>query len=234
MLQTPLNVLNIDIVYWTLWEELHFYLLFAIMVWRGLTYRRVVAFCLLWTVLSVCVTASGDPMFRTAVGSVTSPFFVAGVAFFLMYRFGPNALLWGIVGVSWALGLHQLRIGPSADNLRQSGPFWWPGVIVVITGIFAVMALVALGRLDWVRGRWLTIAGALTYPLYLLHGSIGYVLLARLHRHVSRWPLLIGLVAAMLVAAWLVHRFIERPLAPLVRRWLTDALAQVRRGEAIR
>lgn len=34
----------------------------------------------------------------------------------------------------------------------------------------------------------------------------------------------------MLVVAWLVHRIVERPLAPALRRRLTDALAQTRRG----
>lgn len=37
---------------------------------------------------------------------------------------------------------------------------------------FALMAAVALGwlRLDW---KWLSVAGALTYPLYLIHQYIG-------------------------------------------------------------
>jgi peptidoglycan/LPS O-acetylase OafA/YrhL len=106
-------------------------------------------------------------------------------------------------------------------------------VVLVITGIFAVMAAVALRWLSWIRGGWLTVAGALTYPLYLLHQEIGYAIIARLHHRIPKWPLLVGLIAGMLVVAWLVHRLVERPLAPVVKRWLTDAVVQMRHREPI-
>jgi peptidoglycan/LPS O-acetylase OafA/YrhL len=225
MLQIPMQVPHIDGSYWTLWEELHFYLLFAIVVWRGLTYRSAVLFCLLWTVASVIVSNSSDVVVHLVVGDEYSSFFVAGIAFYLMYRFRPTILLWSIVGVSWALGLK--RIYPTVVAVAASGnhSHIWPGVILVVTGIFAVMAAVALRWLTWVRGAWLTTAGALTYPLYLLHQEIGYALIVRLHHQVPKWPLFIGLVTAMLVVAWLVHRLVERPLAPRLKRALTAAMA---------
>jgi peptidoglycan/LPS O-acetylase OafA/YrhL len=34
--------------------------------------------------------------------------------------------------------------------------------------------------------------------------------------------LLTGAVVVLLAAAWLVHRLIKRPLAPLLRRWCSD------------
>src|SRR6266508_2773730 len=97
MLQTPLGVHPVDPVYWTLWVELHFYLLFALVVWRGVTYRRVIAFCLLWIVASVFATAVHSPAADLLVGPEYSGYFVAGVAMYLMYRFRPTLLLWGIV-----------------------------------------------------------------------------------------------------------------------------------------
>ncbi|NJC72735.1 acyltransferase [Planosporangium thailandense] len=229
MLERPLGVPEVDGVYWTLWSELHFYLLFAIVVWRGLTYRRAVTFCVGWLALSAMVATAPDKLAHILVGDDMSAFFVAGIAFYLMYRFGQNLLLWGIVGVSWAVGLH--RVWPTALGVERSGPLSLHGVILVVTAAFAVMAAVALRKLSWIRGGWLTVAGSLTYPLYLLHQQIGWAVLARLHHHVPRWPLLIGLSAAMLAIAWLVHRIVERPLAPVLRRRLTDALAQIRGGD---
>jgi peptidoglycan/LPS O-acetylase OafA/YrhL len=225
MLQVPLRVPNIDTSYWTLWEELRFYLLFTIVIWRGLTYRSAVLFCLLWTVASVVVSGSPHAVLHLLVGDEFSPFFIAGIAFYLMYRFRPSILLWGVIGVSWALGLK--RVYPTAMYVQEHGGhrYMWLGTVVVVTGIFAVMAAIALGWLNWVRGGWLTVAGALTYPLYLLHQEIGYVVIVRLHDRVPKWPLLIGLLAAMLLAAWLVHRLVERPLAPRLKRALTAAMA---------
>ena len=51
MLQQFVNVPAVDDVYWTLFVELKFYILFATVVWFGLTYRRVVLFNVIWTVL---------------------------------------------------------------------------------------------------------------------------------------------------------------------------------------
>ncbi|HEX8628303.1 MAG TPA: acyltransferase, partial [Catenuloplanes sp.] len=50
MLQTPFRAPAVQGVFWTLWPELKFYLLFSVMVWWGLTYRRAVAFCALWLI----------------------------------------------------------------------------------------------------------------------------------------------------------------------------------------
>jgi peptidoglycan/LPS O-acetylase OafA/YrhL len=225
MLQTPARVDPVDGVYWTLWTELHFYLLFAVVVWRGTTYRRVVAFCLLWTVVAVLATGAGSRTLDLLVDPVHAPFFVAGVTMYLMHRFGPTLLLWGIVGVSWALGLHGLH--PTVASVGRIGgrPLWWPGVVAVLTLSFVVMLAVSLGRLTWIRGGWLTTAGALTYPLYLLHQQIGWAVIGHLHDRLPRWVVLIGVTGAMIGAAWLVHVVVERPAAPRLRAALTRAVA---------
>ncbi len=73
--------------------------------------------------------------------------------------------------------------------------------------------------------RWLTVAGSLTYPLYLLHQHIGWAIIDELQHRMSP-PLLVGLVlTAMLGLAWLVHRYVERPLAARMRVMLRAATA---------
>jgi peptidoglycan/LPS O-acetylase OafA/YrhL len=224
MVQMPIGAPAVDGVYWSLWVELHFYLLFAIVVWRGLTYRRAVLFCALWITASV-LASGAPPLVQALVDPGYAPYFVAGIAMYLMRRFRPTILLWAIVGVSYALALHYLGSSIDTINSVSGRRMWYPGEVAIFTGIFVIMLAVALGWLDWVRGAWLTVAGALTYPLYLLHQVIGWWVIEQLHDRVAKWPLLIGLVAAMLVAAWLVHRLVERPLAPRLKRALTGAMA---------
>lgn len=228
MLQWPVGVEHVDGVYWTLWAELRFYLLFALVVWRGLTYRRVVGFCLVWS--TAALLADGYDI-KPLVHLLVVPhcwFFIAGLAFYLMYRFGANLLLWGIVGLSFAMGQYAAmdtwrrtleRVG---DNI----PGW--GVAVLITVFFVVMAGVSLGWFRRVQWRWLPAAGALTYPLYLLHESIGWEIFHRFQGSVDRWVLLGGTVVAMLVLAHLVHRWVERPVSRRLKRALGAAFAQVR------
>ncbi|XEC32908.1 acyltransferase [Streptomyces fradiae] len=239
MVHLGLGISSVDAVYWTLWIELRFYLLFALVVWKGVTYRKVVAFCLLWTVAGLLKL----PMLDTLVMSDYSSFFVAGLALYLMHRYGPNLLLWGIVAFSWILSVqyaveHQAQINPALGrthvpdlNIGGSHLHEWPGVLL-ITLSYLVMIAVALGWTARIRWRWLTVAGALTYPLYLLHEVIGWTFLRLLHRHgVQPWVAVAAVTAGMLGAAWLVHRLIERPLAPLLRRGLDRAVDQLRAAE---
>ncbi len=229
MLQYPVGVPGASAVFWTLWVELRFYLLFALVVWRGTTYRRVVTFCALWTVASVLAESMHDPRVSLLVGEQYSPFFTGGIVIYLMYRFRPTALLWGLLGVSWALAL--LR---SVTLTRSMKPFvgyelsWRPAAVVVTVAFGAVAAVALWPRLSALRWRWLTVAGAMTYPLYLLHLEIGWLLIRELHRFVAPWPLVVALTAAMLLLSFGVHRFVERPVSRPMRRLLQRALRDVR------
>jgi peptidoglycan/LPS O-acetylase OafA/YrhL len=234
MLQIPLHTPNVDGVYWTLWVELRFYLLFALVVFFGVTYRRVVAFCALWTVASVATMAVGGPLLddgrsstflQLAIVPQYSPYFIAGMAFFLMHRFRPDPLLWGIVGIQLMLAIHHLRVDPMIMH-KFTGTAGSVEPIVIVF-FFAIMALVALHKLT-VGWRWLTVAGTLTYPLYLLHQHIGWILIDKLQHEVPAPIVVVAVVALMLIAAWLVHRFIEKPVAARMRCLLVPAIERLR------
>ncbi|MFC1437892.1 acyltransferase [Streptacidiphilus sp. N1-10] len=229
MFQTGLGNLNSDAVYWTLWFELRFYLLFALVVWKGVTYNRVVAFCLVWTVAGLLSPVVNEPLLNLVVMPSASSFFIAGLAYYLMYRFRQNLLLWGIVGVNLIVSINY------AVGRQRSIDWWlghhhypvWPDALLVVL-CYAVMALVALGLLSRIQWKWLTWAGALTYPFYLVHENIGWTMIRLLHHRIPPWPL-VGLTAVtMLVFAWLVHRLVERPVARLLKRGITSALDEYR------
>src|SRR4051794_32706036 len=227
MLQNPLGVASVDPSYWTLWQEMLFYLIFAIVVWRGLTYRRVVVFCLFWLVAAIVAPRSGIPLLSAVAQPDFAPFFIAGIVMFLMHRFRPNLMLWGLLGVCVLVAtlpvMSEIRIWGPTDG---PGPTW-RGILIFEILIFASILAVALG---WIRasGRWLTVAGALTYPLYLLHQCIGVAVIRALHDRVSAPVLLGGVVLALLLASWAVHRLVERPMVKLMKPRLTSALADIR------
>lgn len=228
MLQWPVDVEHVDGVYWTLWAELRFYLFFALVVWRGLTYRRVVAFCCVWATAALLAKGYGSGPVSDLFMAQYCWFFIAGLAFFLIYRFGQNLLLWGIVGLCFAMGQHT-AMQTWRRTLQYVGhniPGW--GVAVLITVFFAVMAGVSLGWFHRINWRWLPAAGALTYPLYLLHESIGWEIFNHLQYKVDRWILLAGTVAGMLLLSHLVHRLVERPVSKRLKLGLNTAFAQVR------
>jgi peptidoglycan/LPS O-acetylase OafA/YrhL len=53
-----------------------------------------------------------------------------------------------------------------------------------------------------------------------VHQSIGLYLISTLAPRAPAVLVLTGVCGAMLVLAWLIHRFVERPLAPHLKRGL--------------
>jgi len=221
MLQRPLGAASVDGVYWTLWVESCFYFLFAFVVWKGLTLQRVTAFCYLWLVASVIAVPAKTPLFTAIVQPAWSPYFIAGIALYLIHRFGSDLTRWGLVAVCFlmcAYAVHDLTIQVGKTAVHRPLPVW-PAVLLIAV-FFAMVSCVALGWLSRIRWRWLTTAGLLTYPLYLIHELNGWVLIHALRDHFPRYLTLAIVLATVLVGAWLVHRLVERPLAGLLRAGL--------------
>ncbi|MFF9491394.1 acyltransferase family protein [Streptomyces flaveolus] len=223
MLQTPLGVDNLDSVYWTLWPELCFYLTFVVVVWKGLTYQRVVIFCGLWTVAAVLAPSAHIPLLTLMVNPTSAPFFIAGMAFYLMYRYRPTPLLWGIVAMSWLLALHFLLAPRGGRNNWETWAPWRGWLVLVTTVFFLLIAVIALGWTSRIRWRGLTVAGTLTFPLYLLHDVIGMTIAHHFGDRVDPWPLVGATVAGLILLSYLVQRFVERPIALAMRRLLSSA-----------
>ncbi|MET7378191.1 acyltransferase [Streptomyces sp. NPDC005526] len=223
MLQQPMGVPRVLGVCWTLWAEVRFYALFALfVVWRGVTYRRVVMFCAVWTLACALTQIAHNPVLDQLVMPEYAPFFVGGLALYLVHRFGSSLLLWGIVAISWLLGQHWATVELWHPGARGDIPRSPWAIQLVVALAFASVAAVAMGWTRWVKGRWLTVAGALTYPFYLVHEHLGWVVIRVLHRRFGLHPYLTLLlaVAGLLGLAWLIHRFVERPLGPRLKRAL--------------
>ncbi len=224
MLQQPVGAQRVLGVCWTLWAEVRFYALFALfVVLPGATRRRVVLFCAVWTLATVVTTASHVELLRVVVMPEYSSFFIGGIGLYLIHRYGHDATAWGIVGVSFLIGQHYAVAGlwhpPNPHYFSYRSAY---AIIAVIALGYAAVALIALGKVRWANWRWLTVAGALTYPFYLVHEHLGWVVIGALHRKLGvpaygTFALTIGL---MLGLAWLLNRWVERRFTPALRRSL--------------
>ncbi|TDD64161.1 acyltransferase, partial [Actinomadura darangshiensis] len=232
MLQDGMHVPSVEVLYWVLWVELHFYVLIALLARAGITYGRCVTFMVSWLLLGAYAKESDSELLQRLFFPETAPYFIAGMAFFLIYRFGSNLALWLILAASWALSVHYLVDGISPLNA-------WKGVHeivipVVLAVFYAVMALVALRKLSWLRWRGLTLLGAVAYPLYLMHETVARAIVKVFFPHpiLDRLMILPVITVAVLAAAFLVHFLVERPLQALMRPRLASAMAQIRRNGA--
>ncbi|MEV0639306.1 acyltransferase [Streptomyces sp. NPDC050619] len=224
MLQSGSGVGNVDGVYWTLWSELRFYLLFLAVVATGLTYRKVVVFCCVWGAAAMLAPVSGFPLLELVANPEGAWYFIAGLALYLMHRFGQDLLLWGILAMAWLMG--QMELGVRIDEVEHVSS--WRGSVLIFTVFLLVMVGVALGLTDRIRWKWLVTAGALTYPLYLMHYAAGTAVINRLRDTMDARLLVAVVIVGFMVLSWLVHRFVERPVAGLLKRGLDTSFARLR------
>jgi peptidoglycan/LPS O-acetylase OafA/YrhL len=225
MLNAVAHIANIDVVYWTLYAEIRFYLLVFVLTWIGISRARVITLLWLWLAATAVIEAHVLPPGPAAtidvlVQSQWSHYFIAGMALCLIYRGGMSWPLGAILALCYGNAVYQAINFGHLVSRRYHQPLPSAVIAGVVTVIFVVMTLIAL-RVTRRLGRpWFAVAGALTYPLYLVHAYNGFVLFNLLGRAVNRWVLLVVMVAGMGGAAYAIHRLVERKVAPRLKRAL--------------
>ncbi|MGY1673183.1 acyltransferase family protein [Geodermatophilus sp. SYSU D00710] len=219
MTQQAFGIGSVDGVYWTLFVELKFYLLLVLLGLYGLTRERVLVLCIAWPIVGAFAAQARVDLLVTLLEPNYAPFFCIGILLYLVRRHGWSAVTGLLLGFNFvtALWVCSSYYIPWSASVAGASPSF-RGLALLLSLCIAALALVTLtpvARLDW---RWLTGLGALTYPLYLLHQNIGWVLLFNLAPRMSPYVALALVTALMLVLSHLVHRFVEQPLGGRLRR----------------
>ncbi|GAA3958827.1 acyltransferase [Actinomadura viridis] len=228
MFQQGMGIQNASGVFWTLWTEMHFYAFISILVLTGVTYQRCITFMATWTVLAIFAQETGAQPLQSLLIPQHAPYFIAGMALYLIHRFGPTLLLWGFTAFSWATSIRYAL--PTATehpyNIAPSNA--WPAIPIAITLIYLTMSLAATGKLRHLKWRGFATLGCLTYPTYLIHYELAPPLADALHPALPYWAATTTIIAIVLTTAYLIHRLIERPLAAWLKPRLRDSFQRIR------
>ncbi|NEB94322.1 acyltransferase [Streptomyces bauhiniae] len=222
----PLGVDLVDGVSWTLWVEARFYLLMAMLLFCGLSYRRTVAFCAAWLLVGVIALDLHQPLLDEFALTRYTGLFTTGIVLHLMQRFGQNLMLWLLLGFAWAYELTVLETRVAEHTVTPPGeiPPSWGVCAAALTLCVGLLALAGIGPLRRLHRRWLITAGSLTYPFYLIHQSIGIPMAKALLREFPRFGPLLSMavsVICVLALSLFIHRWVERRLGRVLRRRLT-------------
>ena len=225
MVQQAFGAPSVNGVYWTLWYEARFYLLVALLMLVGMTRGRILAFAALWPVAGAIADQAGSELLTTLLLPTYAPFFAGGMLLYVIYRDGHDRGTWLLVGLQAVMALHySLRIHENA--LTVLTPFAPSSAVIAVLTLacFGLVALATLTRVAHWNARWMVAAGALTYPIYLLHENLGWLVIAKLRGTLGAWGAIGVAVVVALVASWLLHRLVERPFGPVLRRVTADML----------
>lgn len=218
----------IDGAYWSLGAELRFYRLVGILLIIGQIHRAE-RWLYVWLIGTVLVELFPFIKLKGFLVTDYAGFFIAGAACFLIRAYGSSRSRIALVCAAWALSLyHEFQLLPHfSENFGK--PLNPAVVAAVMTSFFVVMLVLALRRTPILTSsRWVWF-GAVSYPLYLIHQNVGYMLFNDVGSAVDRVVMFWGVVAAAIGAALLVHVLVEKPSARPMKRGILRILGAMER-----
>jgi peptidoglycan/LPS O-acetylase OafA/YrhL len=223
MLSEFAGVASIDGSYWTLFVEIKFYLLLALLLlFRQM--HRATLFFVAWLVVTIALDLFPSWRLRSFFITDHAPAFIAGAMFYKGWANGFSRATVLTILVAWLVGLqHALAQVPRLEQ-HYGAQFNLYVVGGVITLFYVLIYLVATRRTGVIgRKNWAAI-GALTYPLYLLHQNIGYMIFNIAYPSMNEHVVLWGTMFLMLALAYLVNVLVEQKYANSLKNFLSQAL----------
>ncbi|WP_216726667.1 acyltransferase family protein [Hymenobacter siberiensis] len=234
MLHEFLGVHNLDGVYWTLTYELMFYFLVALLVaFQWLNHLPLVlsvwsAYCGL---INLGLIVNAGP-FASFFFPSYAPFFIGGMMLSLIQRRQDESWkLYSLLFVAYVLGLLPVLHYTAGLQFHYGQPFHPSVVVAVVTFFFGAMLLIVHRKVNLGYAPGFAWFGALSYPLYLFHQKMGYVVLQRFGGTVDKHWLLATFFVGVGLLALFVHVLIERPGSRFLRHALARLVATAPRGQ---
>lgn len=198
----------VDGVYWTLLAELKFYgLIFVLVLLKQA--HRLDLYMAAWALGMAVLTFLRPSLAETPFLGNYYLLFAAGA---LIAAVGRNG--WSVVRAVGLIAAYAATIrselARAADISSNWGSELSPGVVVMlVTAFFGLLLTARSRRIAALSLPAAATVGAMTYPVYLLHAHIGYMVLDRFATDANKWLVYLSLVTLVLATAYALHRIVE-------------------------
>lgn len=210
MVHEQFGVPSVDGVYWSLEVELIYYLWMLALASSGWL-RRPQPVVLCWLALAAAAALAVKAGLTVPHALLHHgllrwiPWFGLGMIAYLVYR-GRASLPFAVAGLVLALAAIRLQTG-------------WREVALACCAWLGIW-MASRHRLRPAGWKPLVFIGAISYPLYLVHEQVGWLLMLNLQeRGVAPWATIGVAVLACVAVAWLLHVLVEMPSMARMRRW---------------
>lgn len=223
------GVSPIDGAYWSLFVEMRFYaIIAALLLIRQM--HRVEAFLLLWIAATLVIEIADIKHLRFLLITSYSGYFIAGAFFYRVWHLGCTAKRLAAITACLLITCYQTVLFVSLMERHYATEFSQVTACFINILIFALMFAISMGKTGYFKDRtWKTI-GALTYPLYLIHQFVGFMVFNYFKGAVNNHVLFWGTLALMIGISYLVNVFVERRMSGPMKTHLYSFL-QIK-GEA--
>jgi peptidoglycan/LPS O-acetylase OafA/YrhL len=214
------NVDNIDGVYWTLLVEIKFYLIISfILFFNKIKTNYITSFLTGWLIVSYSqFVINYDSLIvlkiiREILILNFSSYFIAGIVLFKIFKEGPILKFTSILFACYMLSI--LLAIKEATSLSLIVNTYFSTIVIIssLTTFYGLMFLMSTNRLNFLNKSSFLRFGLLTYPLYLIHQNVGFIIFNQYGMLVNKCLLLIFALTAMLVISYTINRYVEIPLS---------------------
>jgi peptidoglycan/LPS O-acetylase OafA/YrhL len=220
MIPYLIGVEEVDGVYWFLVVMLKFYLLVAVVIGLKLIkYQEYLAG--LWLLFVFAFTSLFDlELSRYSLISEHASFFVAGIIFLSIKRKGWNLYRLFILLFSLWFSIYRSNELLLFFDEFYKTPFSPFIVSSLIALYYLAFSLVTTIKRSIKLSNKLILYGAATYPLFLIHHNIGFMIFNSLGKSYNKYLLLSATSVLMILVAIIIAKYVE----PYIYRKLRTAL----------
>ena len=225
MMQRFIMVEDVDKVYWTLAVEMQFYLLVAtyILFRRGKIYRReitvgIIIWSVIGTILCLVIGMPHNSLDKIVLWSVLAehaPLFCLGMVLFMYSHDRRFTWLIPLLTIMASINTYIMR-----DMLHA----------VTMLGICVIFFIVVYcPRVPFLAHGPIHFVGVISYPLYLGHAMLGYMIINILIPYLGDWGARGFTIILVIFWAYIVHITIETNVSVAFRKLLTRVLVTGRK-----
>ncbi len=233
MLNGYIGIKHIDGVYWTLLYEIKFYILVIFYLISAKFIKKlknVDFFCFSWLFLSLIYLiifhfVNPNLLILKAFNFVFilkySHYFISGCIFYLIFKNGYkfkyilSLVLCFFIATFWAY--KKVVFFETKFNTT----FSFEIIYSILLFFYSFFALLVGNKLQFLNLKVFINLGLLTYPLYLLHQNIGFIIFNNFYS-INKYVLIIGTITIMIIFSYYINKIVENKLKTVLSKFLDN------------
>jgi hypothetical protein len=227
MIHGYFGVKHVDGVYWSLLVELKFYfLIFILIIFKQIHHIKIY----LYPWLAISFIHHFFPLSGAAAFFLIpewAAYFIAGAAFYLIRLEGHSLDKYALIFISYILACLNAVKGVPSANAHFNTEFSPAIIVLLISSFYFLFFLISAKKTHWINKPYFTVIGALTYPLYLVHQNIGFIIFNHFDSDNYKYLVLFFTIALSLTISLVINIYIEKKYSGKLKNILNKAVYSV-------